>query len=196
MDDPLYQRIDALKMRDRVVMAGFVDDGDLPALYSGALVFAFPSLYEGFGLPPLEAMACGVPVVVADTSSLPEVVGDAALRIDPLRVDGLAAALDRTIQDSTLRHNLISKGYERARQFTWKAAAQQLRNLYLKLLAWIVDPPAFRNDQKLTLSKWLATERQLQSSPCSRCRLGCWHPVRPAAQSGRPPKPSGSITRR
>lgn len=135
LDDPLYARIDALGLRDRVVMAGFVDDADLPALYSGARVFAFPSLYEGFGLPPLEAMACGVPVVSSNTSSLPEVVGDAALCVDPYNVDELAEALDLAIHDETLRRSLIDKGYRRVRQFTWAAAARQLRELYTRLLA-------------------------------------------------------------
>lgn len=135
LDNPLYERIDALKLRDRVVMAGFVDDADLPALYSGAHVFAFPSLYEGFGLPPLEAMACGVPVVSSNTSSLPEVVGDAALCVDPYSVDELAEALRLALHDETLRRTLIDKGYRRARQFTWQSAAHQLRELYTKLLA-------------------------------------------------------------
>lgn len=135
LDDPLYRRIDALKMRDQVVMTGFVDDADLPALYSGAAVFAFPSLYEGFGLPPLEAMACGVPVVSSNTSSLPEVVGDAALCVDPHSVDQLAGALDQIIHNETLRRDLVDKGYRRARQFTWTTAAHQLRELYARLLA-------------------------------------------------------------
>lgn len=135
LDDPLYQRIDALKLRDRVVMAGFVDDADLPAIYSGAHVFAFPSLYEGFGLPPLEAMACGLPVVSSNTSSLPEVVGDAALCVDPYSVDEIAEALRHAIEDSSIRQALIDKGYRRARQFTWQSAAHQLRELYTKLLA-------------------------------------------------------------
>ncbi|MBN1310614.1 MAG: glycosyltransferase family 4 protein [Anaerolineae bacterium] len=132
---PLYRCIEALHMQDRVKLIGFVDDGDLPALYSGARVFAFPSLYEGFGIPPLEAMACGVPVVTSNTSSLPEVVGDAALCIDPYNVDELAEALRTTLSDETIRQVLITKGYTRIRQFTWQATARQLRKLYAKLAA-------------------------------------------------------------
>ena len=131
---PLYQCIDKLKMRDRVRLIGFVDDVDLPALYSGAQVFAFPSLYEGFGIPPLEAMACGVPVVTSQTSSLPEVVGDAALCVDPYNVDDLAEALRLTIDDETIRQVLIYKGYKRAQLFSWQATARQLRELYTKVL--------------------------------------------------------------
>ncbi len=135
LDDPLYRCIDALKLRDQVVITGFVDDADLPALYSGARAFAFPSLYEGFGLPPLEAMACGVPVVSSNTSSLPEVVGDAALCVNPRSVDELEEALRLAIEDEPVRNTLIEKGYGRARQFTWVAAAHQLRKLYEELLA-------------------------------------------------------------
>jgi glycosyltransferase involved in cell wall biosynthesis len=134
LDSPLYRRVEALKMQDRVRFIGFVDDRDLPALYSAARVFAFPSLYEGFGLPPLEAMACGVPVVVSNVSSLPEVVDDAALSIDPYDVDALAAALRCAIDDEALRGVLVDRGYRRARQFTWQAAARQLRELYSGLL--------------------------------------------------------------
>ncbi|MBN1426943.1 MAG: glycosyltransferase family 4 protein [Anaerolineae bacterium] len=133
--DPLYRRIEELKLQDRVRIIGFVDDDDLPALYSGAQVFAFPSLYEGFGIPPLEAMSCGVPVVTSRNSSLPEVVGDAALCIDPYDVDALAGALNLAINDETIRQVLIYKGYKRAWQFTWQATARRLRELYTKVLA-------------------------------------------------------------
>jgi len=133
--EPLYRRIEDLKMHDCVQLTGFVDDDDLPALYSGARVFAFPSLYEGFGIPPLEAMACGIPVVTSKTSSLPEVVGDAALCIDPYSVDELTEALRTTLFDEPIRQVLITKGYIRVKQFTWQATAQQLCELYAKLLA-------------------------------------------------------------
>ena len=91
---------------------------------SGAKIFLFPSLYEGFGLPPLEAMACGTPVVTSSTSSLPEVVGDAALLADPYNVREIAAAIARLEQDESLRQNLIQKGISRAAQFTWEKSAQ------------------------------------------------------------------------
>jgi len=114
-------------------MTGFVDDADLPALYSAAEVFAFPSLYEGFGLPVLEAMACGTPVVTSDLSSLPEVAGDAALLIDPLDVEALADALWRLTSESQLRQQLIQAGRTRAGQFTWRKAALQLLDVYRRV---------------------------------------------------------------
>jgi glycosyltransferase involved in cell wall biosynthesis len=132
--DPLHARIGELGIGDRVTFAGFVDDDDLPALYSAAAAFAYPSLYEGFGLPPLEAMACGVPVVVSNTSSLPEVTGDAAVQVDPYAVDALSAALQRVLTDHGLRAELREKGRQQAQQFTWDAAARQLHSLYSSLL--------------------------------------------------------------
>jgi glycosyltransferase involved in cell wall biosynthesis len=111
---------------DYVRLLGFVDDEDLPALYRGAALFAFPSLYEGFGLPVLEAMACGVPVVCSNTSSLPEVAGDAALLVNPLDVDGLSAAMVRVLEDAALRKTMISRGLAQAARFTWERSARQL----------------------------------------------------------------------
>lgn len=134
LDDPLYGQIEALGLGERVRLLGFVDDADLPALYSAARVFAFPSLYEGFGLPPLEAMACGVPVVASRASSLPEVVGEAGLLVDPLDVEALADALRRALEDEDLRRALISRGLAQARRFSWGESAQRLRGHYTRLL--------------------------------------------------------------
>jgi len=102
---------------------GYVDDQDLPALYGGALCFAFPSLYEGFGLPVLEAMACGVPVLTSNVTSLPEVAGDAALLIDPYCIESLAAGLQKLLRDDQLRRELSLRGLERAQPFTWQRTA-------------------------------------------------------------------------
>lgn len=135
LTDPIYETLGQTGMGEFVRFTGFVDEADLPALYSGAACFAFPSLYEGFGLPILEAMACGVPVVTSNLSSLPEVAGDTALMVDPYDLDALADALRRLIEDSALRERLIAGGYERARQFTWTAAADHLRQIYARLLA-------------------------------------------------------------
>ncbi len=130
----MYEAVTAevarLNLAQRVRFIGFVDDAGLPDLYRAARVFAFPSLYEGFGLPPLEAMACGVPVVASNASSLPEVVGDAGLLVDPLDVDGLAQALTRAVADETWRAQAIARGLARARQFTWTRAAEQLLAVY------------------------------------------------------------------
>ena len=117
---------EAEKHQDRVRLLGFVDDADLPALYRNAALFVLPSLYEGFGLPVLEAMACGTPVVCSDASSLPEVVGDAALMADPFDVDGLAAAMARVLQEPDLREGMGARGLEQAKRFTWERVARQL----------------------------------------------------------------------
>lgn len=110
---------------DRVVLTGHVAQADLPALISGARALVMPSLYEGFGFPVLEAMACGTPVVASNTSSLPEVAGDAALLVDPHDTDALAGALHRILTDDDLRTDLRRRGLQRAQQFTWQRAAQQ-----------------------------------------------------------------------
>ena len=124
----LYQDIfaEAEKHGDRVRPLGFVDDADLPAMYRNAVLFAFPSLYEGFGLPVLEAMACGVPVVCSNASSLPEVAGDAALLVNPHDTNELAEAMARVLEDADLRQAMVARGLAQAAQFTWERAARQL----------------------------------------------------------------------
>lgn len=119
--------------RERIHFIGFVRDDDLPALYSLAEVFAFPSHYEGFGIPVLEAMACGTPVVCANNSSLPEVAGDAALMIEATDIEGLAQAMQRLITDADLRQELRRRGLTQAGKFTWEAAAQRLLGVYDRL---------------------------------------------------------------
>lgn len=120
--EPL-QRAAALGLGDAVRFLGAIPEEDLPALYSGATAFVFPSLYEGFGLPVLEALACGVPVICSGNSSLPEVTGDAAVLVDPRDVDSLAAAMRRVLQDAALRDELRGKALARAREFTWQRTA-------------------------------------------------------------------------
>jgi glycosyltransferase involved in cell wall biosynthesis len=135
LDDPLYAAVQAADMSSHVRFIGFADDADLPALYSGAVLTAMPSLYEGFGLPVLEAMACGSPVVTSAVSSLPEVAGDAALLIDPTDTHALADALDRILGDDLLRADLTARGLAQAARFTWDDAAAQLDALYARVLA-------------------------------------------------------------
>ncbi len=121
--------------KDAVIFPGFVPDADLPAVYAGAQAMAFPSEFEGFGLPVLEAMACGAPVVCSDTSSLPEVAGDAALLVDPLNVDALAAALARVLQDEPLREQMRARGLAQAARFSWARAAEETLAVYRQVLA-------------------------------------------------------------
>jgi glycosyltransferase involved in cell wall biosynthesis len=132
--DEIFARVQAHGLTDRVLFPGYVPDADLPALLSGARLFAFPSLYEGFGFPVLEAMRCGVPVVCADTSSLPEVAGDAALLVDPLDTEALAGALARLLADGSLRARLIARGRAQARRFSWDRAARQVLAVVEELL--------------------------------------------------------------
>jgi glycosyltransferase involved in cell wall biosynthesis len=132
--DEVLAEVEKLRLTGRVEFIGFVDDGDLPHLYRAASVFAFPSTYEGFGLPPLEAMACGVPVVTSNASSLPEVVGEAGLMVDPFDIDALAAALDRALNDEAWRAEATRRCIERAGQFTWQRAAEQLLIVYERVL--------------------------------------------------------------
>lgn len=108
-----------------VLLTGYVPQEDLPVLYAGAAVFIYPSLYEGFGLPPLEAMACGVPVVTSSTSSLPEVVGDAAVLINPENVEDLACGIEQALTNDSLRRDHIARGLSRAHGLSWDSAAQQ-----------------------------------------------------------------------
>jgi len=117
---------EAARLGGRVRILGFVEEVDLPVLYRNAALFAFPSLYEGFGLPVLEAMACGVPVVCSNASSLPEVAGDAALLIDPLDTEELTQALNRGLEDAGLRQAMVDRGFVQAARFTWERAARQL----------------------------------------------------------------------
>jgi glycosyltransferase involved in cell wall biosynthesis len=130
MCEETFAAVERLGLADCVQFLGYVADPDLPALYSLASVFAFPSLYEGFGLPVLEAMACGTPVVSADNSSLPEVVGEAGLLIEAYDAEGMAAALCRVLSDGPLRRQLEQRGLERSREFTWSAAAARVLELY------------------------------------------------------------------
>jgi glycosyltransferase involved in cell wall biosynthesis len=116
-----------------VLLTGYISDEDLPVLYSAATAFVFPSLYEGFGLPPLEAMACGTPVLCSNASSLPEVVGDAALLFDPEEPEAIAEALRTTAKDAALRERLRVEGLRRAAEFSWDRAARETVEVYRRV---------------------------------------------------------------
>jgi len=119
----LFRRLNELGLGEEVLLTGYVEDVDLPAFYTGAACFLFPSLYEGFGLPPLEAMACGTPVVASNSSSLPEVVGDAGILVDPHDVAGFADAVRSVIEQPSLAGELRERGLAQAHEFTWERAA-------------------------------------------------------------------------
>jgi alpha-1,3-rhamnosyl/mannosyltransferase len=132
--DPRYpqarRKAAALGLEDSVIFLGDVAEADLPALYSGAELFVFPSIYEGFGLPPLEAMACGVPVLCSKTSSLPEIMGEAALTFDPLDVAEMAAKIGEALRDGALREEMREKGLRQAAKFSWERTAQETLEVY------------------------------------------------------------------
>ena len=128
------QRVAALDLGDSVTFLGPVAGADLPALYAGAELFVFPSLYEGFGFPVLEAMACGTPVICSNVSSLPEVAGSAALQVDPRDTDALAAAMDRVLGDAALRQSMRREGLAQAGRFSWTRTAQQTLAAYRRVL--------------------------------------------------------------
>ena len=102
----------------------------MPKFYNAADVLVFPSFYEGFGLPPLESMACGTPVITSNTSSLPEVVGDAGIMIDPYDVDTLAKSMYQILTNDELKNDMVKKGLERAKMFSWEQAAKETSKMY------------------------------------------------------------------
>jgi glycosyltransferase involved in cell wall biosynthesis len=114
---------------------GLIPDADLPAFYAGAAAFVYPSLFEGFGLPVLEAMACGCPVICSDRTSLPEVVGEAGLLVDPDQVETLAAAVRRVLNEPALAEDLRERGLARSRKFTWDRTARETRDVYREVVA-------------------------------------------------------------
>ena len=128
--DDFFAELERSPAREEVILPGYVPDGDLPAFYAGAQVLAFPSLYEGFGLPVLEAMASGTPVACSGTSSLPEVVGDAALTFDPTNEEAILEALRQLVDSPGLRRELAERGLVRAAQFSWDRVAAQTEAVY------------------------------------------------------------------
>jgi glycosyltransferase involved in cell wall biosynthesis len=131
--DETLRTLEKTGVKDTSVVTGYVPESDLPALYSGALCFVYPSYFEGFGLPPLEAMKCGTPVIVGNRTSLPEVVGDAALSVDPFDIEAIAAAITRLMNNSALRDELSVRGQERARMFSWQHTAEETLKIYTEV---------------------------------------------------------------
>lgn len=128
--DETLRALQETGIKDSVILTGYVPESDLPALYSGARCFVYPSYFEGFGLPPLEAMKCGTPVMVGNATSLPEVVGDAALTVDPFDINAIASGLESMLNDSVLRDTLRVKGKARATFFDWRDTARRTLGVY------------------------------------------------------------------
>lgn len=128
--DNVYKKVNNYKINENVIFTGYIKAEEAVTLLKGALAFVFPSIYEGFGMPPLEAMACGVPIITSNVSSLPEVVQDAGYLIDPFSAEDLSEAMFEIINNSEKRERLIEKGLKRAKEFTWKGSAELLRSVY------------------------------------------------------------------
>lgn len=126
----LFEKVKEYGLESDVIFPGYLPADDLPKLYAGAQAFVFPSLYEGFGIPPLEAMSCGVPVIASDCSCIPEITGDAALLVTPKNAEELAGAMKRMLTDTELRNRCVARGLERAKQFTWERAAKRVLEIY------------------------------------------------------------------
>ncbi|GAI19716.1 unnamed protein product, partial [marine sediment metagenome] len=129
----VMRKLASLGITQDVFFVALVSELDLAHYYSSASLLAYPSLYEGFGLPPLEAMACGCPVVTSNTSSMPEVVGKAGIMVDPYDTDSLAQAMRRVLTDDKLREDMVGKGLEQAKRFSWEETARKTQEVYNKV---------------------------------------------------------------
>jgi glycosyltransferase involved in cell wall biosynthesis len=132
--DEIYASIQTHRLADEVHFTGFVQPDELVALYGGAAVFVYPSLYEGFGLPVIEAMACGVPTVTSNRTSMPEVAGQAAVLVNPDLVEDIRAGIERVLRDETLYQTLANEGPRRAAQFSWGRCAEATVKCYMQAL--------------------------------------------------------------
>ncbi len=132
--DGIFAKVQKLGLEQQVIFTQYIDSEDMCALMSGALAFTFPSIYEGFGMPPLEAMACGTPVLVSDAASLPEVTGNSAVIVKADSTESIADGLERLYTDENLRGRLSAEGLERAKSFSWERSAQMLYEVYAELV--------------------------------------------------------------
>ncbi|MBX7182269.1 MAG: glycosyltransferase family 4 protein [Bacteroidia bacterium] len=128
----LLNSIDDPELINQIQLTGYINNQDLPAIYNQCSLFLYPSLRESFGIPIIEAMACGVPVITSNTSSMPEVAGDAAILIDPIKPESITQAILSVYQNESLKKNLVEKGLIQASKFSWKSMAEQVRSLYLE----------------------------------------------------------------
>lgn len=134
MYEQIFQTVKELSLEDRVLFTGYVDEEEKPILMGGAMAFCFPSFYEGFGMPPIEAMACGTPVLTSNNTSLAEVTQDAALQVDPYDLGGMAQAMERLFKDEKLRGELREKGWERVKKYSWQNAVKVLHQIYESMM--------------------------------------------------------------
>ncbi|MCX6733252.1 MAG: glycosyltransferase family 1 protein [Candidatus Peregrinibacteria bacterium] len=132
--EEIFDEVRKNNLEDRVIFLGYVEEGELPLYYNAASCFVFPSLYEGFGIPPLEAMQCGCPVVCSNTSSLPEVVGESALLVDPLSSNDMSKAIHSVLSDEKLAANLREKGLIQASKFSWEKSAIGLNRMFCRIV--------------------------------------------------------------
>lgn len=132
--DEIFNSVKELHLEGKVRFLGYVPEDDVPLLLCGAKMFVFPSLYEGFGLPPLEAMACGVPVVTSNVASLPEFTKDVAILVEPMNISSIAKGMEIVLQDEHLREELIEKGLNRSREYTWDRSAECIVNICRELM--------------------------------------------------------------
>lgn len=131
MYDNIFSTVQSLNLQDFVVFTDYVPEEELPYLYNGTCLFVYPSFYEGFGLPVLEAMSCGTPVVTSNISSMPEILGDSGLLVDPYNVSQLADAIMRIVDNDDFRRSIQERGLQRAAQFSWETTARKTRGVYL-----------------------------------------------------------------
>lgn len=128
--ETVWETVRQVRLEKNVIFTDIVSNEDLPCLYSGAELFVFPSLFEGFGIPVIEAMACGIPVVASNQTSIPEVAADAALLVNPMDAEGIAEAMYKILSDSSLKDHLIKRGLDRAKAFSWEGMARETLKLY------------------------------------------------------------------
>lgn len=132
--ESIFNLVNKLNLESEVIFTDYVDEDDKPIIYNMAKLFVFPSLYEGFGIPVLEAMASSVPVITSNVSSLPEVAGDAAVLVEPKDIEGIAQMMERVLTDEKLRNNLIERGKIQAQKFTWEASAEKMCKIYKEVM--------------------------------------------------------------
>jgi glycosyltransferase involved in cell wall biosynthesis len=131
---PIFEKVDELKLADKIKFLGYLTPEELAPIYNGASVFVLPSLYEGFGLPPLEAMACGAPVIVSNLSSLPEVVGEAGILVSPLDSDDLAKKITKILSDNVYRQKLSEKSLLQSKKFSWQKTAEETLSIFNEII--------------------------------------------------------------